>query len=195
MGYSLDSSDAGCYPGTTVLVNKLGLKSQKALDEAESVAVSFRSVEILLSPFTEEISFAGYCSLHEKLFGDIYDWAGELRTVDLSKKGTSFYPCEKLEEYGAMLFRRLAGENGFCDMKRTSLVSGAAEFYHDLNMLHPFREGNGRTQRVFITLLIRRAGYDIDFADCDMDELLVATIFAAQGVMDGLRSFFDKAIK
>jgi cell filamentation protein len=61
-------------------------------------------------------------------------------------------------------------------------------------MLHPFREGNGRTQRLFFTLLIRRAGYNIDFAALDLDELLIATIYAAQGISNLLYSFFDKAI-
>ena len=194
MGYSLDSSDAGCYPGTSVLVNKLGLKRQDALNEAESVAVSYRSVEVLRASPTDEFSFEYYCALHEKLFGDLYDWAGKLRTVDLSKKGTVFYPCDGLEAYGEKLFQRIAA-GLFRSCSRAEFVSEIAEFYHDLNMLHPFREGNGRTQRVFITLLIRRAGYDIDFADCDTDELMMATVFAAQGVMDGLRSFFDKAIR
>ena len=177
-----------------MLVNKLGLKHQEALDDAESVAVSFRSVEILRSPCVDTFSFGYYCSLHKRLFGDIYDWAGKLRTVDLSKKGTVFYPSERLEEYGEMLFRRLSEANCFCDIDRASLVAGVAEFYHDLNMLHPFREGNGRTQRLFISLLLRRSGYEIDLAKCDTDELMVATIYAAQGVMDGLLSFFDKAI-
>lgn len=194
MGYSLSSSDAGCYPGTTVLINKPGLRSQEALDDAERVAVSFRSVEILRSSCENEFSFAFYCSLHEKLFGDIYDWAGKLRTVDLSKKGTTFFACENLAECGEKLFSRLAEANWFPGTDRDTLVSEVAEFYHDLNMLHPFREGNGRTQRLFIILLLRRAGYDIDFADCDTDALMIATIFAAQGVMDSLRSFFDKAI-
>ena len=64
-----------------------------------------------------------------------------------------------------------------------------------MNMLHPFREGNGRTQRLFFTLLIRRAGYEIDFERCDMDELMIATIYAAQGVMDYLRGFFEREIQ
>ena len=61
-------------------------------------------------------------------------------------------------------------------------------------MLHPFREGNGRTQRLFFTLLIQRAGYSIHFADCDTDLLMYATILAAQGVHDYLRHFFEVSI-
>ena len=62
-------------------------------------------------------------------------------------------------------------------------------------MLHPFREGNGRTQRLFFTLLICHAGYAINFAYCDTDALMTATIHAAHGVMDYLYQFFDREIR
>ena len=61
--------------------------------------------------------------------------------------------------------------------------------------MHPFREGNGRTQRVFLTQLIRNAGYDISFADMDTELLMIATIRSAQGVTDMLRQVFAENIK
>lgn len=64
-----------------------------------------------------------------------------------------------------------------------------------MNMLHPFREGNGRTQRLFFTLLFRRLGYQIDFASCDADVLMSATIYASQGVISYLRDFFAALLK
>jgi cell filamentation protein len=89
----------------------------------------------------------------------------------------------------------LQEKNELRELPRDDFIAQIAGFYHDLNMLHPFREGNGRTQRLFFTLLIRRAGYDINFAACDMDELMIATIYASQGVMDFLVDFFRKSIK
>ena len=68
------------------------------------------------------------------------------------------------------------------------------DFYCITNFLHPFREGNGRTQRAFFTQLIRNAGYDINFADIDGDELMVATIHGAKGIRDGLINIFSYAI-
>ena len=62
-------------------------------------------------------------------------------------------------------------------------------------MLHPFREGNGRTLRLFITLLVRNADYNISFAECDSDLLLIATIKAAQGDTDLLRDVFTDLVK
>ncbi len=196
MAYSIDSVADCCYPGTSVLINKLGLQNQTVLDEAESIAVSLRTTQILTS-FTDNtpFTFAFYCDLHKQLFGDIYDWAGTLRTINLSKKGTAFYPAEKLAELGKAKFRYLQENHEFCNLPRKSLVDELADFYHELNMLHPFREGNGRTQRLFFTLLLRRAGYEIRFANCDTDALMMATIYAAQGIPNYLYDFFDTEIK
>ena len=62
-------------------------------------------------------------------------------------------------------------------------------------MIHPFREGNGRTQRIFIAQLIRFGGYDINFSEIDSDELMIATIQAANGVTDNLERVFSESIK
>lgn len=194
MSYSITSSSDNCYPGTTVLVNNLGLRSQEALDQAEKIATSLRSVELESKGSDESFSFSFYCSIHKYLFGDIYEWAGTLRTVDLSKKGTRFCRAEAIQQVGSAMFSRLQKENYFQNIPREYYVLKISEFYHDLNMLHPFREGNGRTQRLFFTMLIRRAGYDIDFSSLDLDELMIATIYAAQGISSYLQNFFDKAI-
>ncbi len=186
MAYSITASEDSCYPGNTVLVNKLGLKNQEALDQAEKVAVTLRSVEIEQAENGQPFTFGFYCGLHRTLFQDLYDWAGTLRAVDLSKKGTHFTAAASLERSGTLKFQRLQEMNEFHGLSQSEFVRETAEFYNDLNLLHPFREGNGRTQRLFFTLLIRRAGYDIRFADCDMDYLMIATIQAAHGVMDYL---------
>ncbi len=195
MAYSIGSSQDDCYPGTTVLVNKLDLRDQAALDQAEKISVTLRTAELGLRTYTEPFTFDFYRMLHRELFQDLYTWAGELRTIDLSKKGTRFYPAAELLRYGQAKFRYLAEENEFRGISKDELVVKAADFYHELNMLHPFREGNGRTERLFFTLLIRRCGYQIDFAECDMDALMMATIYVAQGVPTYLASFFREAIR
>ena len=73
-------------------------------------------------------------------------------------------------------------------------VKRIAEFYNDVNHIHPFREGNGRTQRIYFTQLIRHYGYDINYADVDTDEFMIATIQASSGVMDFLVEFFENSI-
>lgn len=195
MGYSITSSTDHCYPGTTVLINRLGLMDQHSLDEAEKILIPLHSVEIEQEEFSGVIDFQFYCQLHRRLFGDLYEWAGAVRTVDRAKKGTRFCPATEIEMLGKAMFDRLVSLDYFSHMPREMYVRNMAEFYHDLNMLHPFREGNGRVQRLFFTLLARRAGYVLNYSDCDIDGLMLATIFAAQGVLDQLVTFFEEAIR
>lgn len=194
MAYSITSSDDECYPGTTVLINKLGLQNQEALDAAETVAVALHSAEIESDLLDIPLTFDFYCELHQRLFGDLYEWAGKLRMIDFSKQGTVFYPASCLQELGEAKFSRLSRMNGFMGLAFPQLLDELTDFYHELNMLHPFREGNGRTQRLFFTLLLRRIGYSISFAECDTDSLMVATIYAAQGVTSYLRTFFEQLL-
>lgn len=194
MAYSITSSDEGCYPNTTVLINRLNLKSQEALDEAERISVTVRTAQALQQRYEEPFTFSFYCGLHKRLFGDIYDWAGQLRTVDISKKGTNFYPASELQHMGEAKFQWLQSEHEFRNQSFEKFAYSIADFYHEINMLHPFREGNGRTQRLFFTLLIQRAGYHINFAACDMELLMLGTIHAAHGIMDYLNRFFLESI-
>ena len=69
-----------------------------------------------------------------------------------------------------------------------------ADLYSTLNMLHPFREGNGRAQRIFFMQLIQNNGYNIDYSELNSDFLMISSIQAASGVMDNLISFFDDNI-
>ena len=194
MSYSITDLSADCYPETTVLVNKLGIRSQEALNDLERVVTGIHTVEIVKEQSEEPLSFAFYRNLHKRLFGDLYEWAGELRKVDMSKQGTSFCRAENLEEIGNAIFQWLRKHKELRGMKRERFVKELADLYHRINMLHPFREGNGRTQRLFFTLLIRRAGYEIDFAATDTNALMIATVYAAQGVMDYLYGYFDRVI-
>ena len=192
--YSITPASDDCYPGTSVLINRLGLREQPLLDQAEELAVSVQSARIYESAGDDRFTFAYYRALHHALFTALYDWAGELRTINISKKGTAFCPAQELSDVGEALFARLVDADEFVGLGRGRFIRAVAEFYHDLNMLHPFREGNGRTQRLFFTLLIERAGYHIDFSAQDTDELMLATIYAAQGVMDHLIRYFEKAV-
>lgn len=85
--------------------------------------------------------------------------------------------------------------NYFVGLSKDKFIGEIADLYHLLNILHPFREGNGRTERVFFVLLIRNAGYDIDFSSLNSDLLMIGSIQAAGGVMDTLIRFFEENIK
>ncbi|MBQ4465010.1 MAG: Fic family protein [Oscillospiraceae bacterium] len=192
--YSVQGTPKYCYPGTTVLINRLGLRDQEELDRVERQIVLLKStIAEREMPFTA-VDFLYYLDLHRMLFGELYDWAGQIRDIDITKKGTVFYPARDIERLGELRFRRLARENYLCGLERAAFAEALAELYHDLNMLHPFREGNGRTERLFLTLLVRHAGYAISFAECDRDLLNIAAIRAAQGDLSLLREVLSDMI-
>ena len=145
--------------------------------------------------FGGNFDFAHYKVVHKFLFDEIYEWAGEIRTVNISKKGTFFCPCEQINEQAGLIFGRLKTMNYFKDLNRDDYITEIADFYGATNELHPFRDGNGRPQRSFLTMLIRSAGYEINFSEIDGDLLMIATIQSSNGVSDLLRQIFDELIK
>ena len=194
MGYSIDPISDNCYPGTSVLINKFDIRDEAKLNEVESVVVSARNAEWLNEPEAFTFDFFHYKAIHHFLFSDLYDWAGQVRTVNISKKGTRFTLAENIERQAELIFKRLKECDYFKGLPRDEFVGEIVDFYCVTNELHPFREGNGRTQRAFLTQLIRNAGYDINFADMDTELLMIATIQPAQGVTDLLKQIFSESI-
>lgn len=194
MGYELDPIQDHCYPGTTVLINKLDIREEAALREAEALATFINASRLEQSPLAGDFDFAHYKAVHRFLFSDLYDWAGKIRTVNISKKGKVFCPAEEIERTATAIFERLKRRHFFKDLPHDKFVDEITDFYCVTNDLHPFREGNGRTQRAFFTQLIRSAGYEIDWANVDGDLLMIATIQAGQGVRDLLHQVLSEAI-
>ncbi len=116
-----------------------------------------------------------------------------MRTVDISKKRTKFLDSASIEGIGAKCFAKVK-DGYFENLRFDEFVKRIAEFYNDVNYIHPFREGNGRTQRIYFTQLIKHYGYDINLADVDTDELMFATVQASSGVLDFLIQFFENSI-
>lgn len=194
MSYSLDPISDNCYSGTAVLINKLDIRDEPTLREIEATVVSAKAALWERQPLQATFDFAHYKAVHRFLFEDLYDWAGQIRTVNISKKGTRFYPFEEIKTQAALIFEYIHRQKCFASLDHKDFVSEITDFYCSINNLHPFREGNGRTQRVFITQLIRQAGYDIDFADIDGELLMIATIQSVGGVADLLKRLFTEAI-
>lgn len=192
--YSVHGTPKHCYPGSTVLVNRLGITDQAELDRVERQIVLLKSAVAEREMPFRNVDLSYYLDLHRMLFSELYDWAGTLRDIDLSKKGTTFYPARELERLGELRFRRLAADDYLCGLHPRDFSDALAALYHDLNMLHPFREGNGRTERLFLTLLVRNAGYSVSFADCDRDLLMIAAVQAAQGDLTLLRDTLHSLI-
>ena len=193
MAYSLNPSSDNCYEGTTCLVNKLGIRDEKRLSEVEAQITFAKAVMLEETPIDDDFGFEHFKKIHEFLLCDLYEWAGQVRTVDISKKRTKFLDAASIESIGAKCFAKVK-DGYFENLSFDEFVKRIAEFYNDVNYIHPFREGNGRTQRIYFTQLIRHYGYDINFADVDTDELMIATIQASSGVIDFLVEFFKNSI-
>lgn len=195
MSYSIDSTTSNCYEGTTCLINKLGITDENKLKEFEGAVTFAKASELELNPISDTFDVEHYKSIHKYLFEDIYDWAGEYRTVNISKKGTRFTSADQIPDLMNACFMRLKDNNYFQNKSFEDFVDNIVDFYSVTNMIHPFREGNGRTQRLFISQLIRFNNYDIDFSSIDKDELMIATIHAANGITDYLKEIFYNNIK
>ena len=193
MAYSLNPSSDNCYEGTTCLVNKLGIRDEKRLSEVEAQITFAKAVMLEETPIDDDFGFEHFKKIHEFLLCDLYEWAGQVRTVDISKKRTKFLDAASIESIGTKCFAKVK-DGYFENLSFDEFVKRIAEFYNDVNYIHPFREGNGRTQRIYFAQLIRHYGYDINFADVDTDELMIATIQASSGVMDFLVEFFENSI-
>ena len=194
MSYSIDSTTDGCYPGTTCLINKLGIQDETELADTEAAIVLGKASLLDQQPLPGSFDFEHYKRIHQFLFCDLYDWAGQIRTINLSKKGTAFVSAVEIEPCADACFKRLA-DFGSEGLSHRELAEEIADFYHTVNMLHPFREGNGRAQRVFFTQWIRSLGCDFDLSPVDPDAFMIATVYAAQGVMDQLVDFFEQTIE
>ena len=190
MAYSVESGFDDCYEGTSVLINKLDIHDEMTLSEVESIITTTKISVLLGERYEGGFTAAHYCDIHRAIFEDLYDWAGKIREVELSKKGTHFHSPKGLERDLGLLFEYLNSQGCFMNESTEQFAEHLAEFYNDINLLHPFREGNGRAQRVLITQIAKRAGYDIDFTLVDRDRMMIATIYAAQGVLDQLKELF-----
>lgn len=195
MAYSIDALTSDCYEGTTCLINKFNIKDENILKDLETTVTFSKITEYSLDPLFNTFDVNHYKAIHKYLFDDIYEWAGSYRSVDMSKKGTSFAKAESIDKLMTKCFARLQAKNYFLGLSFDNFVDSIVDFYCVTNMIHPFREGNGRTQRLFLTQLINLNNYCIDFSEIDTDDLMIATIQATNGVTDYLKSIFKNAIK
>ncbi len=151
--------DPYCYRGSDVLKNRLGIHDPAKLAEFELVIATQRSSEPLPNG---RFGTGHYKAIHRHLFLDVYRWAGKYRTVGLAKGDSVFCQPEYIPAQMERLFRELRGEDRLRGLSREGFASEAGSFLATLNAIHPFREGNGRTQLSFLTLLASRAGHPLN---------------------------------
>jgi cell filamentation protein len=184
-----------CYPGTNVLKNKLDIRDLDFLHQAERDYSSIRQAELVKKGVTGDFSMKHLCSIHKQLFQDIYTWAGKTRTVDISK-GTIFCLVQFIDSQFDDMYRKLKKENFLKDITDKKEMSVRLAYYlGELNMIHPFREGNGRTQRIYIEQLCLNNGrFEIDFTEVTKDEMIAASVKSANASNDLLEELLFKCL-
>jgi fido (protein-threonine AMPylation protein) len=175
------------YQGTTVLVNKAGIQEQVKLDSFEREVTALRLAELRLQPAEPTFDLAHMQEIHRRVFQDVYDWAGQLREVNLEKgvgtANTRFTKLADLKDHAATIAmsiregRLLKG----APLVQRDFADEMGSVYAALNDLHPFREGNGRMTREFMTQLAEAAGYSLDFKKVDRRKWNEAATQASHG--------------
>lgn len=184
-----------CYPGTDTLKNKLGIRDKERLLTAEIRLTAIRLYQLQEQPIQGKFDFSHLCRIHKHIFQELYPWAGSIRTVNIAK-GDMFCLTQHISTYAQTIFPVYYTD---CMRARDNLEGFIHVFtchYADLNALHPYREGNGRTQREFARVLCLECGYALDLRHTDHQEMLAGSIVSFQkGDNAGLEAAFRKCIR
>lgn len=177
-----------------ILENKLGIEDPVLLKEAESEIVFLRLAELEQQPVQGAFDFEHLKTIHKHLFFDIYYMAGKTRNVNIAKNGSAFCYAQFIDSTQKEIFSILKQDNFLIGLDGTAFATKLAELSGDLNALHPFRDGNGRTIRAFLSQLSEHAGYRLQFENTKMEERLTADIEAFNGNLYPLISLYSKII-
>lgn len=181
--------------GDDVLENKLGITNPDELKAAEQEIVANKSADIL-SETPQLFDQIYLLHIHNVLFEDIYDFAGTIRTVDIAKPDASapFAHAQFIEAEAERIFRDLADKDYLTRFDHENFVVELANLAAELNALHPFREGNGRTTRLFLIMLADHAGYLLDYSRVSAEEIISADKLAFEGNDKALLSLYGKVV-
>ena len=192
--YDPSYPELGFYPGTRCLVNYFNIKDKHELKQIEILFSSIRIAELFTKPLDMGLTFSYLKAIHQHIVGDLYPSAGMIREKSLEKK-SEFCKAEYIETQAGEIFSKLSqmkflsGIDDFDDF-----INELAYFMGEIEALHPFQDGNGRTTRFFFSDLARRAGYDIIWNTVDVDKYLEANIASIDGDYQPLFSVLEESV-
>ena len=165
-----------CYPKSNILKNKLNIVDNKELlDEAERQITALKILDLKMKPLKGNLDLKHLLYIHKYIFEDIYSWAGKTRSVNIAK-GNQFCNCVFIEDKLNELFLELLDDKYLIGFTQEEICIKLSYYLSELNAIHPFREGNGRTQRLFIEYLSNVAGFHVDFSGVTGDEMIEASV-------------------
>jgi cell filamentation protein len=181
-------------PVTGLLRNRLGLSTAGELETAEREITHAALIFLKESPVQPSYDLTHLCAIHRRVSGDIYDWAGQLRTVAIAK-GTWFCLPQYIESAAAEVFRALHGENLLRGLPRDVFTERLTYYFGEVNAVHPFREGNGRAQRAFFQQLASDAGFILDWQHLDAVRNIAASAAIMRGDPTLMRKMLDELVR
>lgn len=189
--------DPYVYQGTDVLINRRGIRDHQRLRTFEADATARRLIELRERPVAGNFDATHLRNIHRAIFQDVYSWAGEIRTVNISR--AIQFPYAFPQHIASALnstFTQLGKERYLSSTGREQFAARAAHYLGEINAVHPFRDGNGRTQREFIRQLARRGGYAVDWSRVPRDTMYEASRSSFQnGDNKGLEAVLLAALR
>lgn len=172
--YDLTENDPYLIPNSECLKNLLGFTDTAALNHAEQKLTMIRLAALSRSPVTATFDLNHLCQIHRRLFASIYPFAGQIRTVEISKGGILFLPYKMIKSEAAQCFKQLKQEHFLTGLNQKEFGERAGFFLAWINRIHAFREGNGRTQRVLINQLAEKNGFKIQWSAISGEAMAMA---------------------
>lgn len=183
-----------CYPDSDVLVNKLDIRDPNKLQIFERKLTMLRLLELIDKPIEGKFDLKHLQAIHAYIFQDVYDWEEKIRTVDIAK-GNTFCNVRFISSQADVIFSKLKEEYYLAGLEEYMFTKRLAYYFSEINALHPFREGNGRSQREFIRSLALKNGYLIYFEKASKEEMLIASKKSFMCDYEDMEKIMAKCIK
>lgn len=170
-----ENTDPYTYPESQVLRNLPGIRDFASMAEFEADSTFARLAELQRLSLKGRFDLAHFRAIHRNIFQDVFSWAGEFRTVNISKGGNFFGAAAFIEPALTLVLQKLPAENYLRQSNAAHFATRAGYYLTEINAVHPFREGNGRTQREFIRQLGAQAGFQIDWTRITREQMIAAS--------------------
>jgi cell filamentation protein len=180
-------------PVSGVLRNRFGITDPQRLRDAEADLSAAALADLGTRILPGGYDLAHLRLFHAEIFGDLYPWAGEIRTVGIAKTDPFCLP-NHIERYSAEVFDGLGKERFLRGLSRDDFVARLTHYFAEVNAIHPFREGNGRAQRAFFRQLSREAGWPINWSDLDPERNAEASMASLRGDNRQLHEMLDSLV-
>ena len=165
------------YKNSSVLKKKLNITTEEKLKEYETKMVALKLASIDKADFKRTYDEEHLKAIHKYLFEDVYDFAGQYRLENITKDNFIFSQYQYIDENIKEVFKK-TNIQSLEDLPFEELIIKLSDFMTDLNVLHPFREGNGRATREFIREFLDKLGFEINWFEIDYNYILRASMLA-----------------